>query len=368
MTREHRVPHRVIRGCRPESLGATLPRRGRHPLPAFRGTDVARLTGPPKEAAFRRDLPRPRTCVGRIVSLGAVAGPDEVEHDRASAIPGEVLEAASARLSASISIAVQLAGGVQGGARRARAGDQDVVLKFRRTAHSAHLAGCQRAERVVRHMRSIGYPTPAWIALGETNDFVWHVQEYLDGAPSQKLTDDAVHQLMEVAELQAGQATEEDTWTAYVRLVGSGQHPHFQHLADYSADVRDILEALLKAVSDAPELVGGDMVHGDFNATNFLFANDRLLGVVDIASAASGSRAIDLTTLYWSAASPDAQGSRLRLLRRIAHLAGREGAALLLSRQVQEMLAFPMARGRDDVVAGVIRRAHAALRELRDDL
>jgi Ser/Thr protein kinase RdoA (MazF antagonist) len=197
-------------------------------------------------------------------------------------------------------------------------------------------------------MRSIGYRTPAWVGVGETDGFVWHVQEYVDGVPLPNLTEDAIDQLIEVAEVQAGEATEADTWTEYVWLVGTGQHPHFGHLADYSVEVRDLLESLLRTSGAAPKLVGGDMVHGDFNGTNFLFAGGQLLGVVDIASAASGSRAIDMMTLYWSTFSTGAERARRRLLRRIVDVAGWEGAAVLLSRQVQEMLAFPMSRGRDD--------------------
>jgi hypothetical protein len=63
-------------------------------------------------------------------------------------------------------------------------------------------------------MRRRGYPTPAWLGVGATATHVWHLMDFVDAAPASELTQSLVEQLMEIIELQAGQASEPyDHWS-----------------------------------------------------------------------------------------------------------------------------------------------------------
>lgn len=67
-----------------------------------------------------------------------------------------------------------------------------------------------------------GYPTPAWLGVGATATHVWHLMELVDAAPAPALTPSLVEQLMEIVELQAGQATEPYDHWSYAWRVATG--------------------------------------------------------------------------------------------------------------------------------------------------
>ena len=107
------------------------------------------------------------------------------------------------------------------------------------------------------------------------------------------------------------------------------------------------------------------MVHADLNPSNVLVRDGAVVAVVDIGNAGSGTRAIDLTTLVWYTFQDSLlDGVRRRLWRRILDLVGWEQAAVLAATQILLQLELAIRLGRDDVVAGVVRRGHHALDEL----
>ena len=103
------------------------------------------------------------------------------------------------------------------------AGRADAVLKAVPRAHPNHLDETLRAQRVVEHMRGRGYPTPAWLGVGATATHVWHLMDFVDAAPAPALTPSLVEQLMEIIELQAGQASEPYDHWSYAWRVATGQ-------------------------------------------------------------------------------------------------------------------------------------------------
>ncbi|SDD98235.1 Phosphotransferase enzyme family protein [Auraticoccus monumenti] len=307
-------------------------------------------------------------------------GPDQ------EGLPAEILDDVAGVAGAEVTLLGRLAGGVNGGAVRVRlAGGRDVVLKALPRAHPNHLDETLRARRVVEHMRGRGYPTPAWLGVGATATHVWHLMDLVDAAPARELTPSLVEQLMEIIELQAGQASEPyDHWSYAWRVatgqgsatagLGVDQTPEQSNLRrsvaalpGYSPAVSALVDRLRLVCADVPPpREAPDMVHADLaTPSNVLVRDGAVVAVVDIGNAGSGTRATDLTSLAWySFQSPLLDGVRRRLWARILDLLGWEGAAVLAASHVLHMLEIPIRQDRHDLVGEVVERGHRTLDEL----
>ncbi|WP_369371729.1 phosphotransferase [Promicromonospora sp. Populi] len=301
-------------------------------------------------------------------------------------LPAEVLDDVASVVGAEVTLLSRLPGGVNGGAVRVQlAGGADAVLKAVPRAHPNHLDETLRAQRVVEHMCRRGYPTPAWLGVGATATHVWQLMDFVDAAPAPELTASLVDQLMEIIELQAGQASEPYDHWSYAWRVAIGQElaaagPDFNEppeqsrlrqsiarLSGYSSEVSALVERLRLGCADVPPPRDApDMVHADLATPgNILVRDGVVVAVVDIGNAGSGTRAIDLTTLVWySFRDPLLDDVRGRLWTRILDLVGWEGAAVLTAAHILHMLEIPIRHGRDDVVPEVVERGHRALDEL----
>jgi len=293
-------------------------------------------------------------------------------------LPAEVLDDVASVVGAEVTLLSRLPGGVNGGAMRVQlAGRANAVLKAVPRAHPNHLDETLRAQRVVEHMRRRGYPTPAWLGVGATATHVWHLMDFVDAAPAPELTPSLVEQLMEIIELQAGQASEPYDHWSYAWRLATGQE-YGQDLAPslstavaglsgYSSVVSALVERLRLVCADVPPpREAPDMVHADLSTpSNVLVRDGAVVAVVDIGNAGSGTRATDLTTLVWyTFQDPLLDGVRRRLWTRILDLVGWEGAAVLAATQILVSLEVPIRHGRHDVVPGVVKRGHRALDEL----
>ena len=107
----------------------------------------------------------------------------------------------------------------------------------------SHLDETLQTQRVVEHMRRRGYPTPAWLWVGATATHVWHLMDFVDAAPVPELTSSLVEQLMEIIELQAGQASEPYNHWPTAWRVATGQESAVAGLSGYSS----VVSALVKA-------------------------------------------------------------------------------------------------------------------------
>ena len=301
-------------------------------------------------------------------------------------LPAEVLDDVASVVGAEVTLLSRRPGGVNGGAMRVQlAGRANAVLKAVPRAHSNHLDETLRAQRVVEHMRGRGYPTPAWLGVGATATHVWHLMDFVDAAPAPELTPSLVEQLMEIIELQAGQASEPYDHWSYAWRVATGQESavagldfnetpeqsrlrqSMGRLSGYSSVVSALVERLrLVCAGVPPPREAPDMVHADLSTpSNVLVRGGAVVAVVDIGNAGSGTRATDLTTLVWyTFQDPLLAGVRRRLWTRILVLVGWEGAAVLAAAQILHMLEVPIRHGRHDVVPGVVKRGHRALDEL----
>jgi hypothetical protein len=207
--------------------------------------------------------------------------------------------------------------------------------------------------------------------------------DFVDAAPVPELTPSVVEQLMEIIELQAGQASEPYDHWSYAWLVATGQEPavagldfnetpemsrlrqSVARLSGYSSAVSALAGRLrLACAAVPPPREAPDMVHADIIPGNVLVRDGVVAAVVDIGNAGSGTRATDLTTLQWHTFSDPLDGARRRLQTRINALVGWEGAAVLAATQILLQLERPIRLGRHDAVAGVVRRGHRALDEL----
>ena len=281
-------------------------------------------------------------------------------------LPAEVLDDVASVVGAEVTLLSRLPGGVNAGAMRVQlAGSANAVLKAVPRAHPNRLDETLRAQRVVEHMRRRGYPTPAWLGVGATATHVWHLMDFVAAAPVPELTPSIVEQLMEIIELQAGQAYEPyDHWW-YAWRVATGQEPAVAGLSGYSSVVSALVERVRLACADVPSPPEApDMVHADLNPSNVLVRDGAVVAVVDIGNAGSGTRATDLTTLQWHTFQDPLDGVRRQLWTRILDLVGWEWAAVLAATQILLQLAWPIRLGRHDVVAGVVKRGHRALDEL----
>lgn len=301
-------------------------------------------------------------------------------------LPAEVLDDVASVVGAGVTLLGCLPGGVNGGATRIQlAGGTAAVLKAVPQAHPNHLDETLRAQRVVEHMRGRGYPTPAWLGVGATATHVWHLMDLVDAGPAPELTPSLVEQLMEIIELQAGQASEPYDHWAYAWRVATGQEPagagpdlnetpeqsrlrrSMARLPGYSSGVSDLVERLRLVCADVPPpRAAPDMVHADLSTpSNILVRDGTVVAVVDIGNAGSGTRAIDLTNLVWyTFGDPLLDGVRRQLWSRIFDLVGWEGAAMLVAAHILHMLEIPIRHGRHDAVPGVVERGHRAVDEL----
>lgn len=301
-------------------------------------------------------------------------------------MPAEVLDDVASVVGAEVTLLSRLTGGVNGGAMRVQlAGGAPAVLKAVPRAHPGHLDETLRAQRVVEHMRRHGYPTPAWLAVGATATHVWHLMDFVDAAPARELTPSLVEQLMEIIELQAGQASEPYDHWSYAWRVATGRdsaaagqvldeapehsllRQAISRLSGHSSEVSALVERLRLECADVPPPRDApDMVHADLATPgNILVRDGVVVAVVDIGNAGSGTRAIDLTALVWyTFQDPLLNDVRRRLWTRVLDLVGREGAAVLTAAHILHMLEIPIRHERHDAVPGVVERGHRALDEL----
>src|SRR3954463_16126107 len=281
-------------------------------------------------------------------------------------LPAEVVDDVASVVGAEVTLLSRLSGGVNGGAMRVRLGEgATAVLKAVPRAHPSHLDETLRAQRVVEHMRGRGYPTPAWLGVGATATHVWHLMDFVDAAPVPELTPSIVEQLMEIIELQAGQASEPYDHWSYAWRVATGQESAVAGLSGYSPVVSALVERLRLVCADVPPpREVPDMVHADLNPSNVLVRDGAVVAVVDIENAGSGTRATDLTTLQLHTFQGPLDGVRRRLWTTILAVVGWEGAAVLAATQILLQLEWPIRLGRHDVVPGVVKRGHRTLDEL----
>lgn len=285
---------------------------------------------------------------------------------RVELLPVDVLVDVAHAVGAEVTVHSRLRGGLNAGAVRVQlAGRSDAVLKAVPRTGPDSLDQALRTQSLVAHMRCRGYPTPAWLGVGATATHVWHLMDRVDASPVPELSPSIVEHLVEIVELQAGQASEPPDHNWYAWRVATGQESAVAGLSGYSRAASALVGRLRLACANLPPpRESPDMVHADLNPSNVLVRDGVVVAVVDIDNAGSGTRATDLTTLTWHTFHDHLDGVRRDLWTNILALVGWEWAAALAATQILMQLEWPIRLGRHDVVPEVITRGHRVVDEL----
>jgi aminoglycoside phosphotransferase (APT) family kinase protein len=205
-------------------------------------------------------------------------------------------------LGTSYRVVRQLTGGLQSTAYELTDG---VVLKW--TGNPDWAPRVRRAAELVRRARAVGYPTPAWLAVGTTAaGSPYQLQEFVPGRPP-ALDAALARQVIEICELQRDLLSEdhEVTWSGWSHgLVFDGWDGVWERVQAYDDEASELLRRYgeLCAPYRDQQLPNHDLVHGDLNMGNLLASDGRITGIVDIEAAGGGARAYDLVSLAASAA------------------------------------------------------------------
>lgn len=173
------------------------------------------------------------------------------------------------------------------------------VLKW--TSQRAWAPQVLRASETIVHARAHGYPTPAWLAVGVTQDgFPYEVQEWVLGSSPASLDAHVAALLAAVVALQAGIApTTEQNWSGYAhRVVFENESRLHDDVAEFSEATRRVIDRIdqLCAEHRGHRLPDDDLVHGDLSWQNVLIEHSRISGIIDAEALGRGTRAIDLLT------------------------------------------------------------------------
>ncbi|MET9270576.1 aminoglycoside phosphotransferase family protein [Kribbella sp. NPDC003557] len=205
-------------------------------------------------------------------------------------------------LGTSYRVVRQLTGGLQSTAYELTGG---VVLKW--TGNPAWAPRVRKAAELVRRARAVGYPTPAWLAVGTTAaGSPYQLQEFVPGsAPT--LDAGLARQVIDVCELQRDLIPEdhEVTWSGWSHgVVFDGWDGVWERVAGYDDEATELLRRYGELCGPYRDhaLPHHDFVHGDLNMGNLLVADGQITGIIDIEAAGSGARAYDLVSLSASAA------------------------------------------------------------------
>jgi hypothetical protein len=232
----------------------------------------------------------------------------------------------------------------------------------------AHRVG--RLPQLIDRIRAAGYPTPRWLAAGETLDgTAYHVVDFVSGEPMSRspLTLRAVENLIEVIERQTGLDPDPTVdWTGYVWqcAFGNGENdprPMTRQLGQSGIELIERFDDLLAPYTGL-ELPRTDLVHGDFNTSNVMRQHDEITGIVDAESIGSGTRALDYATLLPRALKQGASLEVIAAIRRAGQAVAGPGVFTVCGAAV----AFDSVRsvyyqGRDKlpgVFAGVLADMH----------
>jgi Phosphotransferase enzyme family len=164
----------------------------------------------------------------------------------------------------------------------------------------------ESAQRVVEFLRSRDAPVPRYLAAGfDARVGTWCLQERLQGSRVAELDGPLLRDVLKFSDLQVGVDNELPVFDWSKRLeewmmtrAGSAMKVMKEQSPD-GADLAARMKSMI-ATSQGKHLHSNDVVHGDFLATQFLWQDDHLSGVVDWDGAGRGDRGQDLALLFYN--------------------------------------------------------------------
>jgi len=223
------------------------------------------------------------------------------------------------------------------------------------------------AAPMVAAARRQGWPTPAWLAVGETDrGFLYLLQQRVPGSSPERLTVALARCVLPVVRWQRGRApsTGQD-WSAHDRALVFADSGPLSRLRGYSPAGRRFARAVTACLEPYRNVVvpDGDLVHGDLSPDNVLLHDDRLSAVIDVAALGRGTRLHDLASLLahgtlWDG-DPAARGYLHDEVRRRA--APGEFEVCLAAALISALTAHLTAHGRPDDADDLFARAIAGI-------
>lgn len=245
----------------------------------------------------------------------------------------------------------RLAGGRQGGAWRVSVpAGVDAVLKW--SENGSLRSRRSQVPGMVGDLRRRGYPTPAWLVSGVTEQGLSYVVSELVDGDAGSWSSIPLREVLAAIELQAGlgePATE--TWSTYVEWVLSsddGPLGDLRAMGRPGQGLVDHYQRVLAPFRDS-RLPNEDLVHGDFGTANLLVRDGRLVAIVDIEAIGPGTRVVDYAWLLREAYSEHAPDADKALVQRAGqNIAGRGVLAKCAAATALDIVAFEHRRGEID--------------------
>jgi len=226
------------------------------------------------------------------------------------------------------------------------------------------------AAPVVRLAREVGWPTPAWLAVGSLPAGGGYVLlDWASGTPlSAHHHPPSREELALVLQANARQAdlhpaTDRD-WSTYAHGVVTGQGSNLiDQLRGHSAVAARLvarLEAWTAPYRSLP-LPVADVVHGDYSLSNILM-HDGKVTLVDAEASGKGTRVLDLAALLQYAALHGAAPVDIAMVRDAAVGVGGWGVYVVsLAWAIVELAAWGARHWPGGDVEGYVSRSHALL-------
>lgn len=276
-----------------------------------------------------------------------------------------VLEEVNARHQTSWHLRGRLSGGYQSGAYLiADLSGRRAVLKWSSAREWAPTV--LAAAPVVAAARASGWPTPAWLAVGQTDHgYPYQVQDFVDGTTQETISHDWLDLTLPVVASHAGLGRDRmRNWSRYdhdvVYAARNDNRVAVANSGPAGAYVSEVITRLNRDHEDV-ELPVDDLVHGDLNPDNVLIANGRLAALIDVEAVGRGTRLHDLTTLLLYAALWGDHDVQDRLTVACRTIAGRGWMEVSLSAGAVDLLAFGVLHWPPDDLATACGAAAALL-------
>jgi hypothetical protein len=191
----------------------------------------------------------------------------------------------------------------QGAYALADAHGHKYVLKWQPTTQ--HIERILYAQSLTEHLRTQGYPAPAYLHIGAALGGTYTIQQALPGEPMRRFTAEHLPAILKLHALHISEAPPGPrAWPGeVVQTVMEGGDGYCLHasLKQHSSETARMLQALQRLVTENHHCISeiNEVVHFDFQAANFLIQQDTLSGIVDWEGARAGDSAFDLATLLF---------------------------------------------------------------------